>query len=59
MAREIHLVPTVGTVQLLQWMKDATEEDRQAMLSYVGKLEGSQRKMAEAINQFPKIVEGQ
>ena len=58
MAREIHLVPTVGTVQLLQWMKDATEEDRQAMLSYVGKLEGSQRKMAEAFTQLPKIVEG-
>ena len=59
MAREIHLVKEAGTYQLLQWMKDATEEDRRDMLSYVGKLEGSQRTMAEAINQFPKIVEGQ
>ena len=59
MARDIHLVKEVGTLQLLNWTKDATEEDRSALLSYVGNLEKSQRTLAETFTQLPKIIEGQ
>lgn len=55
--RTIHLVKNVGTVQLLQWMKNLNEEDRTALLEYVGNLEQSQQRLAQAIIQIPTIEE--